>query len=52
MCKMPNICLLKSCRGHDLMIGFNRRIVCSIIHENTVNNIESLHSNDQQIYSI
>ncbi len=26
MCFTPNICLLKSCRGHDLMIGFNRRI--------------------------
>ncbi len=26
MCLTPNICLLKSCRGHHLMIGSNRRI--------------------------
>jgi hypothetical protein len=26
MCKIPNICLLKSCRGHHLITGFNRRI--------------------------
>jgi hypothetical protein len=26
MCFTPNICLLKSCRGHHLITGFNRRI--------------------------
>jgi hypothetical protein len=26
-CVLPNICLLKSCRGHHLIIGFNRRVI-------------------------
>ncbi len=30
MCKPPNICLLKSCRGHHLMVGGNRRIAAFV----------------------
>ncbi len=30
MCKTPNICLLKSCVGHHLMIGCNRCVAEAI----------------------
>jgi hypothetical protein len=37
MCKTPNICLLKSCVGHHLMIGCNRCVECVTELRNTSN---------------